>query len=132
VISPKDISAVSSKSFEDTVDAIEQLTAEHGFRVLHVHDIQTTLKEKGFDLPPFKIIEICNAKYAHALLTTHRGVGLLLPCKINVYVDDERNVIVSGVRPTAIQDFFLGIDLGTIPQDVEIVMKSIIERAIRQ
>jgi uncharacterized protein (DUF302 family) len=127
-----DISAVSSKSFDETVNAIEQLTPEHGFRVLHVHDIQASLKEKGFDLPPFKIVEMCNAKYAHALLTAHRRVGLMLPCKINVYIDDEKNVIVSGVRPTVIQEFFQGIDLGTIPQDVEVVMKSIIERAIRQ
>jgi uncharacterized protein (DUF302 family) len=56
----------------------------------------------------------------------------MLPCQINVYVDDEKNVIVSGVRPTVIQEFFQGIDLGTIPQAVEVVIKSIIERAIRQ
>lgn len=127
-----DITAVSPKSFDETVSAVEQLTAEHGFRVLHIHDIRATLEEKGFNLPPFKIIEICNAKYAHKVLTAHRGLGLMLPCKINVFVDDQGNVVVSGLRPTVIRELFPGVDVGTIPQDVEVVVKSIIERAVRR
>ncbi|HEX9934707.1 MAG TPA: DUF302 domain-containing protein [bacterium] len=114
------------------MSAIERLTPEHGFRVLHTHDVQATLREKDFHLPPFTIIEICNAKYAHKLLTEHRSIGLMLPCKINVFVDDQKNVVVSGMRPTMIGELFPGIDLGTIPQDVEVVLKSIIERAVRQ
>jgi uncharacterized protein (DUF302 family) len=130
--SSMEISAVSPKSFDETVNAVEQLSAEHGFRVLHVHDIQAALKEKGFVLPPYKIIEICNAKYSQKILMTDRRIGLVLPCKINVFIDDQDNVVVSGLRPTIIRDLYPAADVGTIPQDVEVVVQSIIERAVHQ
>ena len=36
----------SSKSFDAAVSAVEQKTAEKGFRVLHTHDFAGTLAEK--------------------------------------------------------------------------------------
>jgi uncharacterized protein (DUF302 family) len=58
----------SSKPFDETVKAVEQKTAEKGFRVLHTHDVAATLAEKGFPREPMKIIEICNARYANQAL----------------------------------------------------------------
>ena len=58
----------TKKSFEEAVSAVEQNTAAKGFRVLHTHDVTATLAEKGFQREPLKIVEICNAKYAHEVL----------------------------------------------------------------
>lgn len=124
-----EFTGVSRKSFDETVAKVEELTAEQGFRVLHVHDIHATLKEKGFPLAPFKIIEICNAKYAHAVLTKNPGIGMMLPCKINVYVDGHNAVVVSGMKPTMITEFFPDTELGPIPGEVEKVIHTIVERA---
>jgi uncharacterized protein (DUF302 family) len=40
----------TAKSFDEAVRAVEQLTAEKGFRVLHVHDVAQTLAEKAFSV----------------------------------------------------------------------------------
>ncbi len=59
---------ISGKSFDETVKAIEQKSAEKGFRVLHTHDVAATLTEKGFPREPLKIVEICNARAASEVL----------------------------------------------------------------
>ena len=62
-------------------------------RVLHVHDVQKTLGEKGFVRETFKIIEFCNAKFANEFLNIDIKIGLCLPCKINVYTKDGQTFV---------------------------------------
>lgn len=81
---------VSNKSFDEAVDAVIEKTSANGFRVLHVHDVQATLAEKSFTREPLKIIEVCNAKYAHTALQIEVTVSLLMPCRINV---DRKSVV---------------------------------------
>lgn len=63
-----DYTVTTEKSFEEAVKAVEQETKNAGFRVLYIHDVTATLKEKGFEIKPFNIIEICNAKSAYTVL----------------------------------------------------------------
>ncbi len=122
-----DITGTSAGSFDETVADVERLTAEHGFRVLHVHDVRATLKEKGFEIGPYKIVEICNAKYAHKVIMADPKIGMMLPCRINVYTGDGGTIVVSGMRPTVLGSMFPEKDLGRIPEEVEGVIQSIIE-----
>ena len=59
---------VTGKPFEQVVSALEANTPKHQFRVLAVHDVQATLAEKGLQREPLKIVEICNARFAHQAL----------------------------------------------------------------
>lgn len=116
----------SGRNFDELVEDIEKKTAENGFRVLHVHDVQNTLQEKGFAFPGYKIIEICNAKIAHAVLQADRNIGLMMPCKINVYERDGKRFI-AGMLPTLISEFFPDASLGNAPEEVEKVIRKIID-----
>jgi uncharacterized protein (DUF302 family) len=40
------------KPFDDAVRGLEEAVKRNTFGVLHVHDLQATLKAKGFDFPP--------------------------------------------------------------------------------
>lgn len=97
-------------------------------RVLHVHDVQAVLAEKGWQRAPFKIIEFCNAKYANDFLQADVKIGLCMPCKINVYVKDGQTFI-SGMRPTILPQFFPDANLGTKPQEVDEIIHTIITKA---
>lgn len=123
-----DYTVKTNKTFDAAVTVVEQKTAEAGFKVLHVHDIQKTLGSKGFEIKPFKIIEICNAKSAHAILQADIKIGLCLPCKINVYVKDD-NTYISGMRPIILPQFFPDADLGNLPEEVDVVIRNIIDEA---
>lgn len=123
-----DYTKESSRNFDDTVARIEELTTARGFRVLHIHDVKATLDEKGLEREPFKIIEICNAKFAHQALGVTENVGLFMPCKINVYTKDDKTVI-SAMRPAMIGQFFDDPKLKTLAEEVDGVVRSIVDEA---
>ena len=77
---------------------------------------------------PYKIVEFCNAKYASAFLNADPKIGLCMPCKINVYVH-EGKVFLSGMRPIVLPQFFPHVDLGEMPQEVDAIVRSIIDKA---
>lgn len=123
-----DYTVTTKKSFDEAVKAVEQETKNAGFRVLYTHDVTTTLKEKGFEIELFKIIEICNAKNAYAVLKADIKIGLFLPCKINVYQKDGKTYI-SGIRPVILPQFFPQANLGNLPAEIDTVIRGIIDRS---
>jgi uncharacterized protein (DUF302 family) len=120
----------TSKSFDEAVLAVEQTTASKGFRVLHVHDVASTLAEKGFQREPLKIIEICNAKYAHEVLQKDIRAALMLPCPIVVY-DRDGQTIISTMLPRIMEGFFPDKGLGPVAEIVEKVAVAIVDEAAR-
>jgi len=123
-----DYTVETNKTFDKAVKAVEVETANAGFKVLHIHDVKETIGAKGFKIEPFKIIEICNAKSAYTILQADIKIGLCLPCKINVYIKDGKTFI-SGMRPIILSQFFLQADLGELPEKVDKIIRSIIDKA---
>ena len=116
--------------FDEAVSAVERSTAAKGFRVLHVHDVAATLAEKGFKHEPLKIIEICNAKYAHEALQKDIATVLMLPCPIAVYrIGGE--TCISTMLPTVISDLFPGIGVESIAAQVEKAVVSIVDESTK-
>ena len=123
-----DYTVTTKKSFDEAAVSVEEETKKAGFRVLHIHDVATTLAEKNFKIEPFKIIEICNAKSAYTVLQTDIKIGLCLPCKINVYIKDKQTFI-SGMRPIVLSQFFPKANLGNLPSEVDEIIRNIINRS---
>ena len=88
----------SGKTFADAVSAILTAVPANGYRVLHVHDVQATFKEKGVEREPYSIIEVCNVKNAKRALDADPLVGLMMPCKICVFTSGGKTM-VSLLRP---------------------------------
>lgn len=118
----------TSKSFEVAVQAIEQKTAEKGFRVLHTHDVAATLAEKGFPRDPLKIIEICNARYASEVLKKDINIALMLPCPVAVYTQAEKTFITT-MLPSTLVEFYPQAGIDEIASKVEQVVLEIINEA---
>ena len=123
-----DYTVTTNKSFDEAVTSVGKETKNAGFKVLHIHDVTATLKEKGFEIEPFKIIEVCNAKSAYSVLQADIKIGLCLPCKINVYLKDGRTYI-SGMRPIILPQFFPEADLGNLPIEVDEIIRGIIDNS---
>ena len=123
-----DYTVTTQKSFDEAVKAVENETKSAGFRVLYIHDVTATLKERGFEIEPFKIIEICNAKSAYAVLQADIKSGLCLPCKINVYRKDGVTYI-SGMRPIILSQFFPNANLGNLPEEIDEIIRGIIDKS---
>ena len=123
-----DYTVNTTKNFDSAVNGVEAETVKAGFKVLYVHDVRKTLEEKGFEIEPFKIIEVCNAKSAYAVLQADIKIGLCLPCKINVYIKNGETFI-SGMRPIVLPQFFPDAKLGNLPEEIDGIIRSIVDNA---
>ena len=124
-----DYTTTTTKTFDATVQNVQDEIVKAGMRVLYVHDVQKTLVEKGFAREPLKIIEFCSAKFANEFLNKDIKIGLCLPCKINVYTKDGQT-FVSGMRPIILPQFFPQTDLGERPKEIDQIIQNIIHSVI--
>ncbi|MBN4072292.1 DUF302 domain-containing protein [bacterium AH-315-F03] len=108
----------TSKSFDATCEELEALCPEKMFRVLAVHDVQETLKDKGFNREPLRIIEICNAGFANDALKIDQDVSLFMPCKFVVADNGGATTITLG-RPSVISQMLDSPELEKLACDVE-------------
>jgi uncharacterized protein (DUF302 family) len=123
-----DYTVTTGKDFDSALASVQEEIAKAGMRVLHVHDVQATLAEKSINRDPYSIVEFCNAKYANEFLRADPKIGLCMPCKINVYIH-EGQAFLSGMRPIVLPQFFPHVDLGSMPQEVDAIVRSIIDKA---
>jgi uncharacterized protein (DUF302 family) len=118
----------TDKAFDDAVRAVEEATARRGFRVLHVHDVAQTLRDKGFEHEPLKIVEICSARYASQVLAEDIEVSAFLPCRVSVYRDGGKTYL-SALRPEVIAQFFPGPTMEAVAAEVGAIVVAIVDEA---
>ncbi len=123
-------SVVTSKTFDEAVKAVEENTAAKGFRVLHTHDVAATLAEKGFQREPLKIVEVCNAKYAHEVLQKDVTAAMMLPCPILIYQQDGKTHI-STMLPSLMGQFFPGKGIEPVAALVEKAVVAIVDESAK-
>jgi len=118
----------TSKTVNEAVDAIQNNVKEYQFGVLHIHDVKSTLNEKGVAFTnECKILDICNPHKAKELLSTDMIMSMALPCKITVYTDNKETKI-SMLKPTSMFPKF-NSDIDEMAKDIELSLKNIIEQS---
>lgn len=113
------------RSFAEALKRVEEKAYLEGFRVLHVHDIQAALKEKGFSIEPTAVVEVCNAGLAAETLQLDPDAALLLPCKV-VVQEKWGRVTVSTLLPEALVE---KPELKAIAQRVGAKLMSLVDTA---
>ena len=123
------IALETDKPFETVVANIEANVPKHQFRVLGIHDVTATLAEKGLDFEPLKIIEVCNAKFAHQALHRESDVALFMPCRYMVHAR-EGKTIVKLARPSVIAKMIPDAGLENLAGEVEETLKKIMKESV--
>ncbi len=84
----------SEKSFEQAAADLDTAVKEHGFGVLHVHNIGETLRSKGVEFKEdCKVFEVCNPQQAAKVLSTDMRLNMALPCRISVFTENNKTKI---------------------------------------
>ena len=84
----------TSKSFSQASTDLQSAVTHHGFGVLHVHDLGTTLRSKGIAFAEeCKVFEVCNPAQAAKVLSTDMRLNMALPCRISVYTEKGKTKI---------------------------------------
>jgi uncharacterized protein (DUF302 family) len=115
----------TKKSFNQASTDLESAVVRHGFGVLHVHDLGTTLRSKGiaFD-EECKVFEVCNPGQAARVLSTDMRLNMALPCRISVFTEKGETKI-GLIKPVQM--------LSVLSQDVALaqVAKEVEEKTIQ-
>ncbi len=116
----------TDKSIDEISTSLAKITPDFNFRILAIHDVKETLSDKGFEIKPLKIYEVCNAGFAHKALGKDINVAMFMPCKI-VLRQEENKTIITLVRPSMISKMLPDSGLEELAGEVEKQLKELIE-----
>lgn len=111
--------------------AIEHATAAlkgEGFGVLTQIDVKTTLKQKiDADFRRYIILGACNPNLAYRALTAELEIGLLLPCNVIVYEDEDgTGSVISIIDPVVMLDTGINPDLGPVGNEAGLRLRRVL------
>lgn len=87
-------------SFEKAVETVTEELKKEGFGVLTTIDVTETLKKKlDVDFRKYVILGACNPPFAHKALSAEINIGLLMPCNVVVYENDQKESVVALFDP---------------------------------
>jgi uncharacterized protein (DUF302 family) len=87
----------SKYGFDETVQKLSEIVSGSGWKLIHVHDLQETMRKNGRDVLPVKVIEICKPDYAYRLLSEddQRVYSNMMPCRVSVYEKEDGQTYLS-------------------------------------
>lgn len=117
-------------SIDDVEVRVEDALATEGFGILTRIDVAGTLKKKlDLDFREYRILGACNPALAHQALSEEDDIGLLLPCNVVVYTDDEPGRCTVSVLDPVQQLAVSGrADLGPLAEEVRDRMRRALTR----
>lgn len=108
-----------SRPYAETIEKVTQRLKEQGFGVLTEIDVKATLKKKiDKDFRRYVILGACNPNLAFEALTTERDIGVLLPCNVIVYENDDGGSTVCAMDPEPAMGIVGNAALGKIASEV--------------
>ncbi len=113
--------------YEQAVVAVTEALKSEGFGVLTEIDVKATLKKKlDVDFRKYVILGACNPLLAHEALSTELEIGLLLPCNVIVYEEDD-GVIVAAIDPITALGVVGNVELESMAEQVNAKLKRVID-----
>jgi uncharacterized protein (DUF302 family) len=114
--------------FEHVISRVKESLKNEGFGVLCEIDVRDTLKKKlDVEFRKYVILGACNPPLAHKALSAEIEIGLLLPCNVIVYENDDHGVTVSAINAEKMLGVVGREDLESISSEVNRRLVKVIE-----
>jgi len=124
-----DYTVSSNHSTEETIERLKTALAEVSFGVLWEFDLAKKFAEKELTFDDqYHILEVCNPKEAHRVVSAERRAGYFLPCKLALYTENGQTK-VGMPRPTALICLVEEEELKQVALDVEQQLIEVIEKS---
>ncbi len=122
-------SKVVNLSYDQAIEKVTEELKKEGFGVLTEIDVKETLKKKlDVDFKPYKILGACNPPFAYKALQSEEQIGLMLPCNVIVYVNDDNKTVVAAIDPIASMQAVKNESLGEVAETIQGKLKKVIEK----
>jgi uncharacterized protein (DUF302 family) len=114
--------------FETALTKVKAELKKEGFGVLTEVDVSATMKKKlDVDFRPYHILGVCNPPLAHKSIQAEEQIGLLLPCKFIVYVNDNEQTVVAAADPVKMMAGLSNENLTEIANSVQAKFMKVLE-----
>lgn len=118
----------TSLSFVEAEKQTREELAKEGFGIITEINAKETFKKKlAVDFENYLILGACQPALAYKVLQANKELGLLLPCNVVVYEDNDK-VFVSAILPKALIASIGGESLAEIAQDIEEKLKRVVDK----
>lgn len=116
-------------NFEETTTLVKDALKQQGFGVITEIQMDEKLKEKipEADTKPYRILGVCNPKYAYETLKVDENIGLFLPCKVLIKQIDENKTEVVMVNPSVLMGMLGDDSLTEVADKVTTKFKKALE-----
>ena len=124
--------SLSPTDFKSTVDRISKEVVNKSWSIMHIYDLQETLKKHGKEVLPATVLSICQPKHSSRILEkdTERIVSTMMPCRISVYEKNDGKCYISRINPSIMTPFYGGIIEEVMSESAHEV-EEIIEQVLR-
>lgn len=98
---------IVGKSFEEVENAVIEALKPEGFGVVTQMNMEKTFKEKlNEDFRPYKILGVCNPKFAFEALKQDDKIGVMLPCNVCIQQLDDSTIELFAINPNEVMTGF--------------------------
>jgi len=120
-------SKVVNLGYEEAIEKVTDELKKEGFGVLTEIDVKATLKKKlDVDFKPYKILGACNPPFAYKSLQAEEQIGLMLPCNVIVYVNNNNETVVAAIDPIASMQAVKNETLSEVAETIKGKLKKVI------
>jgi uncharacterized protein (DUF302 family) len=122
-------SKVVNLGYDKAIEKVTEELKKEGFGILTEIDVKETLKKKlDVDFKPYKILGACNPPFAYKALQSEEQIGLMLPCNVIVYVNNDNKTVVAAIDPIASMQAVKNESLGEVAETIQGKLKKVIEK----
>lgn len=94
----------SVRDFDSTIALLEALLSARDFKILSRIDVGASLRPLDADFRRYQTFAACKLEHAKMAFDADINIGLLLPCNIVVYENDDGEVTVLAKDPARLMD----------------------------
>ncbi|MEJ2720411.1 MAG: DUF302 domain-containing protein [bacterium] len=114
--------------YDDAVVRVREELQKEGFGVLTEIDVKATLKKKlDADFRRYVILGACNPPFARRALLAELDIGLLLPCNVIVYENDDGGSTVSAMNAGLMAEVTGNDELKIVAEEVNVKLRKAID-----
>ena len=115
-------------SFEDADNRIRETLEENGFGVLTEIDVKNTLKKKlDKDFQKYTILGACNPPLAFEALNDEQAIGLLLPCKVVLWENEDSSTTIAAIDADKMMTIVENNQLYNLAKKVNTLLKKAVD-----